>query len=303
MLIKQLVDKKLLTPPIWMAQNTSYLCTMGSIAYGVAEDTSDFDVYGFCIPPKSDIFPYQEKIYGFDSVSVFEQFQQHHVFDQNELGGKGREYDFTIFSIVKYFKLLVEGNPNIIDSLFVPQSCILHSTRVFEMVRDNRKLFLSKRIWPRFKGYAYSQLHKAAGKNPEEGSKRHKLREKFGMDTKFLYHVVRLLSECEQIMLNGDLDLQEKGRREHMKAIRKGEAKEEDIRKWAAEKELQLEKVYSETSLPEKPDETKIKLLLMQCLEDHYGSLEKYISQVGWAENALKEIDDKLQSVRKKLYS
>lgn len=122
-------------------------------------------------------------------------------------------------------------------------------------------------------------------------------------DLKFAYHIIRLLSECEQIMLTGDLDLQEKVRREHMKAIRRGEAKEEDIRKWAAEKELQLEKVYSETSLPEKPDETKIKLLLMQCLEDHYGSLEKYISQVGWAENALKEIDDKLQSVRKKLYS
>lgn len=303
MILADLVNKKLLTTPVWLPNNTMMLATMGSIAYGVAEDTSDFDVYGFCIPPKKDVFPYAEKLYGFDNVSVFEQFQHHHVLDKNALGGKGREYDFTIFSIVKYFKLCLEGNPNLLDSLFVPQSCILHSTKVSELVRDNRNLFLSKRIWPRFKGYAYSQLHKAGGKSPEQGSKRHKLREQFGMDTKFLYHVVRLLSEAEQMLTTCDLDLQEKGRREHMKAIRRGEVSEDDIRKWAADKEHQLEKAFSESKLPQEPDEVKIRSLLFQCLEEHYGSLENYITQVNWAEQTLKEVDGLLGKVRKQLYT
>jgi predicted nucleotidyltransferase len=303
MLLQDLVNKKLLTPPVWLPQNTMFLATMGSVAYGVAEDTSDFDVYGFCIPPKKDIFPYAEKLYGFDTASVFEQYQQHHIFDQDALGGKGREYDFTIFSIIKYFKLCMEGNPNLLDSLFVPQSCILHSTRVSELIRDNRKLFLTKLIWPRFKGYAYGQLHKASGKNPEEGSKRHKLREQHGYDSKYLYHVIRLLSECEQILTTGDLDLQEKGRREHMKAIRRGETPEVDIRKWAAEKELQLEKAFSESTLPQKPDEAKIKALLIQCLEEHYGSLSNFIAQIGWAEQTLKDLDETINKVRKQLYT
>lgn len=108
MILADLVNKKLLTTPVWLPTNTMMLATMGSIAYGVAEDTSDFDVYGFCIPPKKDVFPYAEKLYGFDNVSVFEQFQHHHVLDKNALGGKGREYDFTIFSIVKYFKLCLK---------------------------------------------------------------------------------------------------------------------------------------------------------------------------------------------------
>lgn len=165
--LQNLQERNLITPPPWLCQNTMLLVTMGSIAYGVAEDTSDFDVYGFCIPPKDQIFPYQSKLYGFDEVSVFQQYQQHHVLDKDALGGKGREYDFSIFNIVKYFKLCMECNPNMIDSMFVPQNCILHSTKVSEMIRDRRKLFLSKMMWPKFKGYAFSTLSKMNVKNHE----------------------------------------------------------------------------------------------------------------------------------------
>lgn len=214
-----------------------------------------------------------------------------------------REYDFSIFNIVKYFKLCMECNPNMIDSMFVPQNCILHSTRISEMIRDKRSMFLSKIMWPKYKGYAFSQLHKSNSKNPQEGSKRNELRKKHKMDTKFLYHVVRLLSEAEYILLHNDLDLQEKGRREHMKAIRRGEVPEEDIRKWASEKELQLEKLYHESELPLTPDTDAIRQLLLQCLEEHYGSLDSFITQADWAQKTLKEIDEVINKARKKLYS
>jgi len=277
MLLQELKEKNLISPPTWLPMNTMYLATMGSIAYGVAEDTSDFDVYGWAVPPRNMVFPHLAGyINGFGTPPPsFNNWQKHHVLDKDALGGKGREYDFSIFSIVKYFDLCMSGNPNMIDSLFVPQSCILHSTNVSNMVREERHLFITKLIWPRLKGYAYSQLHKASGKNPEKGSKRHKLREKHGFDSKFLYHVVRLLSQAEQIFLEGDLDLQEKGRREHMKAIRRGETSEKEIRQWASDKEAQLEKIYLDSKLPQKPDEERIKKLLQNCLEEHYGNLGK----------------------------
>ena len=304
-IIKDLSDRKIITPPTWLPTNTMYLTIMGSIAFGVSEDHSDFDVYGYAIPPKDICFPHLAgEIPGFGTPKkLFEQYQHHHVFDPDALGGKGREYDFTIFGLVRYFQLCLEGNPNTIDSLFVAQSCILHSTAVSELVRDNRKLFLSKALWPRYKGYAYSQLHKSDGKNPKKGSKRHKLREKHGMDSKFLYHVVRLLSEIEQILLMGDLDLQEKGRREHMKAIRRGDVSEAQIKQWASDKELQLEKLYHESKLPEQPSEAKIREVLLQCLESHYGTIENCVSDTGWPEKALKDIDNTLNKIRNKLYS
>ncbi len=56
----------------------------------------------------------------------------------------------TVYPIVKYFRLLMDNNPNIIDSLFVPRNCVLYSTKVGEMVRENRHIFLHKGCWAKF---------------------------------------------------------------------------------------------------------------------------------------------------------
>jgi uncharacterized protein len=261
------------------------------------------DLYGFVIPSKEIIFPHLAgEISGFGTPqSRFGQWQKHHVVDNSARGGKGQEYDFTIYNIVKYFHLCMDCNPNMVDSLFVPQNCILHITAVGNLVRENRKLFLSKKAWHTFKGYAFSQTHKMATKNPEAGSKRKKLREKFGFDVKFAYHVVRLLSEVEQILGEGDLDLQEKGRREHMKAIRRGEVPEQEIRQWASAKEQQLEKLYHDSTLQYSPDEARIKKLLLDCLEQHYGSLSNCVVQPDEALVALREVQEVLDRHRRLL--
>lgn len=72
MLLQELENKQLINPPPWMTANTMSLVIMGSIAYGVSEDTSDFDCYGFCIPPKDHVFPYARKLFGFDHLSTCE---------------------------------------------------------------------------------------------------------------------------------------------------------------------------------------------------------------------------------------
>ena len=208
MLIGDLRAKNLITPPSWLEDNVVYLTIVGSMAYGAADTTvvSDMDLYGVCIPPKLDLFPHLAGyVCGFDEPNSFQQYQQHHVFDASALGGKGREYDLSIYSIVKFFKLLMENNPSCIDTLFTPHECVLHITQVGNLIRDNRKLFLHKGCWPKFKGYSYSMVHKMNSKTPDPESKRGQLREKFGFDTKFGMHVVRLLGEAEMILAEGDL--------------------------------------------------------------------------------------------------
>ena len=90
-----------------------------------------------------------------------------------------------------------------------------------------------------------------------------------------MYHVVRLASQAEQILTEGDLDLQEKSRREHMKAIRRGESSLEDGAKWFGEKEKTLESLYRDSTLRHQPDREKIRQLLIDCLEHHYGSIQQ----------------------------
>ncbi len=279
--------------PDFLKTGIHYEVIMGSVAYGVSNDSSDLDIYGFAIPPKELMFPQlRGEIPGFDAFELkFEQFQQHHIVDASALGGRGRTYDFSIYSIVKYFRLLLENNPNIIDSLYVPENCILHSTDIGQRVRAQRQMFLHKGCWAKFKGYAYGQMHKIRSKHPE--GKRKALVDEHGYDVKFAYHVVRLLDEVEQLLLHHDMNLTRNA--EQLKAIRRGEWSLLQLDDYFKHKEADLERVYLQSTLPDRADTRAVRRLLLECLEQHFGSLGAVVSQNNAAEQALAEIQASLQ--------
>jgi len=342
-IVDKLMKKQLINPPAHMKSNVHYEVLMGSVAYGCSNDTSDMDIYGFSIPYKDMIFPHLTGyIYGFGKQPIrFEQFQIHHIMDKEE----GKEYDLNIHSIIKYFQLCMQNNPNMIDSLFVPRRCILHSTQIGEHVRENRKLFLHKGAWHRFKGYAYSQLNKMQSKkilpfikecekhkidpltfNAKEVDDKYPLSEvnyviklfleltnggkqkltkrlpdiiKHGYDVKFAYHVVRLLNEVEQIMTEHDLDLERN--REQLKSIRRGDWNKETIVQYFEDKEKSLEDLYTKCDLQHSPDENKIKKLLLECLEMHFGNLSKVISIDGSIETYITQLENIIEHMKLQL--
>ena len=340
-------DQLIKNYPSHMKNNIHYEVIMGSTAYGVSDNTSDIDVYGFCMPPKHILFPYSNgSLFGFGSKpNNFEQFQQHHIIDK----GRGKEYDISIYNIVKFFNLCMENNPNMVDALFVPTRCVLHCTAVGNHIRENRKLFLTKRVWHKFKGYAFSQLHKMKNKyvkdfvdlcddyevpydlslketvnlmkvngacddmrshmtvlinKIESGgnrSKRIPLIAEHGYDTKFAYHVVRLLDECQQILEEGDLDLTRS--REHLKAIRRGEESVEQIIEYFDTKIITLEKLYSDSKLRHSPDEDSIRNLLNECIEMHYGSIDEFSETNHELIRRLGSAQSEIETVMKQLYN
>lgn len=271
--IRKINDKGLIQPPKWLTDNVHYEVITGSVSYAVSSDTSDMDVVGFAIPPKSYIFPHTEgEIMGFGTpLERFEQYQQHHVMDKEE----NQEYDFTIYSIVKYFNLCMENNPNMVDTLFTPQRCVLFASKIGQVVRDNRKLFLHKGSYHKFRGYAYAQLDKIDKGSNKSNPKRQESIEKFGYDVKFAYHVVRLALEGEQILREHDLNIEQNS--EILKSIRRGEWSIEKIKNWFNTKELLLEELYSSSTLQLRPNEEAIKRVLVTCLENHYGDLSKAV--------------------------
>jgi uncharacterized protein len=275
MFIKKLEERKLIMPPSWLALNTHYLVQMGSNAYGVQQDDSDMDIYGFCMPPKDLIFPHLAgEIPGFGTqIERFGQWQQHQVIDKEAR----KEYDFSIYSIVKYFQLCMENNPNMTDSLFVPRRCVLHCTEIGNMVRDNRKMFLHKGCFHKYKGYAYSQASKIQNKTNSSNPKRAAQIEEFSYDLKFAYHLMRLLNKCEQILIEGDLDIERN--REQLKSIRRGEWTLDQVMKYFEDKEKLLEELYVKSTLQHTPDESAIKQLLIDCIEMHYGSISEALHQ------------------------
>jgi len=289
--VARLESAGLITPPKFVSSNIQYEVMMGSVAYGVSDDTSDMDIYGFCIPPKDTIFPPGE-IPGFGTQKKrFNQYQKHHIFWEDAHGGKGQEYDLTIYSIIRYFDLVMRNNPNMIDSLFVPHDCVLHCTQIAQMVREKRRMFLHKGAWHTYKGYSFSQAHKLATKRPT-GDRKETV-EKYGVDLKYAYHLVRLLNEIEQILTEGDLDLRRNA--EQLRSIRRGDWTQERVLDYFSSKERELETLYTESKLPWGPDEAAIKQLLLNCLEAHYGSLS--IQLPGAERQALEQISEIVRAV------
>ena len=122
----------------WLKTNIIYLVEHGSVAYGTNIEGSDIDYKSFCFPPKEYYFSFHQK---------FEQVQL-----------SAPEPDLVVYEIRKFFKLLAECNPSIIEVLFVDPSNIVINTKLGEKILEHRQEFLSKKCRWTFGGYASSQI-------------------------------------------------------------------------------------------------------------------------------------------------
>jgi hypothetical protein len=111
---------------------------VGSRLYGTDTPGSDTDYRGICIPP---------------TEVLLDPFMG---FEQKDSGFE--EEDRTIYALGKFFKLCAESNPNVLEILFVPESKIIFKTGIWDLVLENKHLFLSKKARFTFSGYAVSQL-------------------------------------------------------------------------------------------------------------------------------------------------
>lgn len=268
-----------ITPPAWLASNMMFMHIHGSESYGCARDHSDKDIYGVCIPPKGYIFPHTlGLIYGYDKIPVFDQYQQHGVYDNDN------KYDWNIYGIVNYFSKCVNCNPNFLDSLFTPRRCIVYTTPLWEQVLSNRKLFLGKRlVHTKIKNYAYSQVKKL--ERIPEGSRLESYQE-HGYDLKFAYNIVRLIRECEMFLKEGDCELDRY--REEYKSIRRGEWTLDQIKDFAHKKNTSLDELYEKSTLPEEPEVGKVKQILLNVIEQHYGNIENFEKQEVYRDTLVK---------------
>lgn len=121
-----------------------YEYVRGSQAYGLALPTSDEDRGAVYIMDKNDI-------YGFTDAQI------NQVNDEKN--------DTSWYEIGKYLDLLCEGNPTMIESLFVPEKHIKYMHPAFKVIYDNRDMFVTKRIKGSFSGFATNQIAKARGLN------------------------------------------------------------------------------------------------------------------------------------------
>lgn len=112
---------------------------VGSRSHGTNTATSDFDTKGVYMQSIDDLvgFGYKEQI------------------DDSK--------DDVSYELRRFLQLAQTANPTIIELLFAPEDCVIHTSDEWEVIKKHRDMFVTKAALKSFGGYAVQQIRKATG--------------------------------------------------------------------------------------------------------------------------------------------
>ena len=111
----------------------------GSHAYGTNIETSDVDIRGiFCADPINLLTPF----YPIEMAKIVD------------------EEDTELYELSNYLKLYCQGNPNILETLWVDESDVLVDSEAYQKLRSIRQKLLSSKVAFTTTGYAAAQIKK-----------------------------------------------------------------------------------------------------------------------------------------------
>jgi predicted nucleotidyltransferase len=234
----------------------------GSNSYGTAREPEK-DEFGNAIPGTgSDLdirgifVPHRKFLLGIENVHQFNDKDQD---------------DIEYFSIQKFVSLAIEGNPNVVEQLFVSPQHVLFEDEFGKELYDMRYEFLTKNAYGRFGGYAYAQMKRMDSKGNHNSHNSHwDIVEKYGYDTKQAMHLVRLFNMGIQILTERDLHTL-RPEREELLAIRYGKYTLEEIYAYADRLNTKLEEAMMNSTIPEYPDFDKINKWLISVADRVHG--------------------------------
>lgn len=143
----------------------------GSHSYGLADADSDFDISGYYIPDQKTVFgicPVKDQKQTFEFVYEGEKYtynseyvSETYKFSVTDHSGE-KVLEGTLFDFRKYFTLIQENNPNILESLWVSYDLIITKDVIYEYLRSVRNQLFSQKVARTYLGYARSQIKRIA---------------------------------------------------------------------------------------------------------------------------------------------
>lgn len=122
----------------------------GSNLYGLNTENSDEDYVGIFLAPK-------EYILGLQTIEQVDLS----IKIKHENGKNTKDaVDRNFYEFKRFCKLAMQGNPNIIEILFTNEDNIVYCNKYGKKILDNKHLFVSRDIIPKFEGFAQSQKKK-----------------------------------------------------------------------------------------------------------------------------------------------
>jgi len=139
-----------------------FIAIRGSQAYGTQLPTSDIDYAGVYIQSQEDIF----------GTGYKEQIND----DKN---------DTVFYEVRRFLELVASNNPTILELLNTPEDCIIYKDPLYDLILEQKELFLTKVCAKSFGGYAIQQIKKARGQDKKQNWEKEKVTRKDVLD--FVY--------------------------------------------------------------------------------------------------------------------
>ncbi len=229
----------------------------GSQAHGAKlEGISDDDWCGVFIEPP-------EKIIGVDSY-------EHYVSTPPAIEGKVKQ-DMCLYSLRKWANLAAKGNPSSLHYLFAPK---IMEKIWWTFIHIRRDKFLSRGHVRPFLGFADDQLKRLFGEKGQKNCHRADIEEKFGYDTKYAMHIIRLYGEAKELMETGKITLP-RPNADELISIRLGKYKLTEIRTWARQLEAEALASSDKSPLPARIDRDAISKIIASQYRDFWETMER----------------------------
>jgi uncharacterized protein len=253
-----------------MAERTTILrVPAGSNLHGLnVPGTDDSDEVGVCIEDLTDAI-------GF---SPFEQFIYRTAAERegkHDAPSRAGDLDLTIFSLRKFLRLAMQGNPQILQCLFVPlRLCIQRDARG-ERLQEMAPLIISRQAGARYLGYLEAQRQRLLGERGQKKTNRPELEAKHGYDTKYAMHILRLGFQGVELMSTGKLTLPmpEKDRA-FVYAVRLGQVPMQDALTKAGELEQQIKDLLHDAPIAAEPARAEIEAWMVNLYLQNWKARE-----------------------------
>lgn len=227
----------------------------GSSAYGMNTAASDLDVMGIFLPPPNYIL----------GVEHVEQ-----VMLDKSLGFEG-----TMFSFSKWYNLLLQQNPNVMELLWHEENnYIYRDDTIWPQLKKNRSLLLSKKLKHSYAGYAWAQMQRLTKLNEKvnQNSARLENFNKYGYDVKAASHVFRLLNSALDALIDKEITVL-RPERQFLLSIRDGKYTYDELVKMADRKIELVEQAYITSTLRNSVDMAFANKLHYTILKEHLEKL------------------------------
>lgn len=239
---------------------------VGSTAHGLSvPGTDDRDEMGVCVEPLeyvAGLYEFEQSIYR--SAAVREGY--------HDAKSQPGDLDLVIYSLRKYVRLALKGNPTIIGLLFLPKYSVL--TGYGSALRDRVDLLLSRRAGKAFLGYMTAQRQRLVGERGGKHGSRH-FEAAVGYDTKYAMHMLRLGFQGVELLKTGRLVLPMSGEPQKvLMDVRQGKADIHYVLKMAYELEHDLEVLLHPgggSVLPDLPDDTGMEKWVIDVYRKAWG--------------------------------